>query len=1336
MNTTYRSKQQVTRMMARCTQGVAKVYPRCSQALGKLMSMLRVWLEYAWKQPRVWLEYAYSMPTVCLETKYLFPYGEQNIPTLGTKHSQPGNKTGFLRPFSSKRAELERRLLISLLLMLVLGSTSVWGQTKVSDGIYYIQNNATNKGYLWPSVTTNTTTDYRYLTTSLATSAEAVDNVNDVSYPAHDKSYSHWVVKNVTGGYIQLINPRLNKYVVIRQFPKANNTKSNEYGDRDVWLADEASAETVDYTYFVLNNDNSPYKISPKAGLNDVNNTSGYSLNSAQGDDREWLTWSDTSTPSKPRTGEGRGGLIQFYSGGTPAWSFISDLLDAPTISDVGANDVVTVTDANGLPDGYKIRYTTDGSIPTASSPVMEGNSFTVTSTFTLKAVVERYGVVLTKVAEKDVAPAPCATPVITYDNSTSKVSIASTTPECTFYYTTDGTAPTTSSTKYSSPFSINSSTTVMAIATKSGYPNSEIASVKVVFNPTITLETTIYTYDGSEKKPGVSVKDGETTIPNNEYTVEYSNNTDAGVATVNIEDIAGDDLIVYGSANFTINPKAVTITANDASKAYNGIALTESGFTNTALETDDTHTFTVVMTEGSTITNIGTKPNVIATVDGTAVTTGTETAIGNYLVTTANGTLTVNPKAVTITAKNASKAYDGTALTESGFTNTALETDDTHTFTVVMTEGSTITNIGTKPNVIATVDGTAVTTGTETAIGNYLVTTANGTLTITPKPLTITAGSDTKVYDSTPLTKNSYTHTELLTGDKIEGVTVTGSQTDAGTSDNVLSAAVIKNSNDDDVTANYHITYTNGTLKVTPKPITVKADNKWKAYGEADPRLTYTSGGLLNNDAITGTLSRVAGENVGTYAITVGGLTAGDNYEISFTGANLTIVKAELTVTANNHTITYGDAPAGNGVTCEGFVGEETSAVLGGTLAYDFSYTQYGDVGNTYTIKPKGLTSSNYEITFSTGRLTVSPKEVGLTWSETTFPYDGFPHAPTATATELVNGDKIGVTVSGAETNAGNSHTATASALTGTKKHNYKLPEANTQSFTITPKSIGGGTTLADGYTLNFGENNTILLTDDVIGSALVLSTDYSVGEDTDTSEGYSERTVTGKGNYTGSFTVRNASVAFSTDTEQDRWSGTFVAEKKNEGDIGFALPEGFTAFIISDIQGEWAIPEPLNYIPADVPVLLVANHQTQGFVVTEASSSEVTAITPDQKDKNMLEKVTEATSGYDPDTQSAPFTTKQIYLLYKNEFVFNKAGNLKKGKVYLNPNHTAPSPSPAPARLMIAWNHTTGIEDGRGKIEDGSSERWYTLDGRCLSGKPTTKGLYIVNGKKTVIK
>lgn len=426
-------------------------------------------------------------------------------------------------------------LVLALLLMSFLGSGSVWGQgIKVSDGIYYIQNNSATAGYLWPSLTTNTTTGYRYLTTSLDISAPEVNNNNKVSYPAHDKSYSHWVVKNVTGGYIQLINPRLNKYVVIRTFPKANNTKQNEYGDRDVWLTDEPAAEDIDYTYFVLNNNNSPYKISPKEGLNDVAPTSGYSLNSAAGNDRVWLTWSK-SADNKPQNGEGRDGLIQFYSSGTPAWSFTPDSLDAPTISDVDANSIVTVVDANGLPDGYNIRYTTDGNDPTASSPIMVGNSFTVTSSLTLKAVVERYGIVLTEVAEKTVAPAPCTTPIITYDHLTSNVSITCVTPSSTIYYTTNGDTPTTSSTAYSGPFPVNSPTTVKAIATHATRPSSDVEALAISQVATPTIQN-----NGSNAISITTATDGATIY----YTIDGSTPTTTstvytGPLTDNVSNVA-----------------------------------------------------------------------------------------------------------------------------------------------------------------------------------------------------------------------------------------------------------------------------------------------------------------------------------------------------------------------------------------------------------------------------------------------------------------------------------------------------------------------------------------------------------------------------------------------------------------------------------------------------------------------------------------------------------------------------------------------------------------------------------------------------------------------------
>ena len=155
----------------------------------------------------------------------------------------------------------------------------------------------------------------------------------------------------------------------------------------------------------------------------------------------------------------------------------------------------------------------------------------------------------------------------------------------------------------------------------------------------------------------------------------------------------------------------------------------------------------------------------------------------------------------------------------------------------------------------------------------------------------------------------------------------------------------------------------------INKAPLTITADAKSKTYGEADPALTYTQSGLVGTDAITGSLIRNAGVDVGDYAITQGTLTAGDNYAITFIGANLTIQQ----------------------------------------------------------------------------------KEVGLSWGMTTFTYNGNPQAPTATATGMVNGDAIGVTVTvaGDHTDVGN-YIATASALTGAKAGNYKLPAENTKAFSI----------------------------------------------------------------------------------------------------------------------------------------------------------------------------------------------------------------------------------------------------------------------------------------------
>lgn len=386
------------------------------------------------------------------------------------------------------------------------------------------------------------------------------------------------------------------------------------------------------------------------------------------------------------------------------------------------------------------------------------------------------------------------------------------------------------------------------------------------------------------------------------------------------------------------------------------------------------------------------------------------------------------------------------------------------------------------------------------------------------------------------------------------------------------------------------------------------------------------------------------------------------------------TIDKAPLTIKANDKTIGYGDEPDNDGVTYNGFVGNpaETESVLGGTLSYSYTtsgddphpYTpydpQYGNQGS-YVITPSGLTSTNYDITFSTGVLTVGKKSIG-------------------------------------------------------------------------------DCALAEGFTLSFDEDGNVILN---FGThTLNKDVDYTIGNEVVGTK-YSTRTLSGAGNYDGSVDIRNAIVHFTTDVNQADWSATFVAEKASATDIGHVLPEGMTAYIISGIEGTWAIPEPLGYIPAGVPVLLVTHEEKNGFLVKDAKTSEVTEITPTQKGYNKLKEVTDATPGYVTDTESenyqkALFNTKQIYVLYKNDFVLNKAGYLAKGKVYMdNPNYVAPSSS-APASLSIAWDNVTGIETvhGEGLMVNGQSDRWYTLDGRRLLGKPNVKGLYIVNGKKTVVK
>jgi alpha-tubulin suppressor-like RCC1 family protein len=83
--------------------------------------------------------------------------------------------------------------------------------------------------------------------------------------------------------------------------------------------------------------------------------------------------------------------------------------------------------------------------------------------------------------------------------------------------------------------------------------------------------------------------------------------------------------------------------------------------------------------------------------------------------------------------------------------------------------------------------------------------------------------------------------------------------------------------------------------LTIAPKTVTVTAAANTKEYLADDPDFNYVCSGLLGSDVLTGSLSRESGEDVGTYAITLGSLNAGNNYTIDYVGAVFTITAAVL---------------------------------------------------------------------------------------------------------------------------------------------------------------------------------------------------------------------------------------------------------------------------------------------------------------------------------------------------------------------------------------------------------------------------------------------------------
>ena len=398
--------------------------------------------------------------------------------------------------------------MLATLLLLVVGSGNILAQTGTNySGIYYLVNcgsgkngdpkmaditNPDNYFYLVPADNPQQdnkrdawfSSDYSaangdpekpYLTT-YKTKRDAAAIPTGVTNRPHN---SVWIVRFVSTDdgtdYYNIIHAATGKYVVYEPpYPNKTNRKSMHLLTTDT--PDENAK-------FAITTNSGNYNFRPKSI------TSGNRfLNTAQQNYNYYYS-SDAAADGDANYFRGLVGLWSAVGDGSD-WKPEATILTAPTISfDPDANTFTITYDL--LPTGYTILYTTDDSEPTiggATTSTYTGSPILVTESITVKAVVTRYGMALTEVATQALVPAGCAKPVITYDNTTSNVTISCTTPSSTIYYTTDGSTPTASSTEYSSPFSVISPTTVKAIATRATFTTSSVAefAIQQVAIPTI----------------------------------------------------------------------------------------------------------------------------------------------------------------------------------------------------------------------------------------------------------------------------------------------------------------------------------------------------------------------------------------------------------------------------------------------------------------------------------------------------------------------------------------------------------------------------------------------------------------------------------------------------------------------------------------------------------------------------------------------------------------------------------------------------------------------------------------------------------------------------------
>ena len=552
---------------------------------------------------------------------------------------------------------------------------------------------------------------------------------------------------------------------------------------------------------------------------------------------------------------------------------------------------------------------------------------------------------------------------------------------------------------------------------------------------------------------------------------------------------VIGNYSITYAiNTNGLITKLPITLTASANTKVYDGTisATATPTITTGALVSGDVGTYSETYdtkTQGI---------NKTITPTATILDATSASVIGNYSITYAtntNGVITKLP--ITLTATVNTKVYDGTiSATATPILTGILASGDVGVYSETYDTKSQGTNKTLTPT------GTILDPTNATMTGNYSITYASiNTGSITKLPITITASTNTKVYDGTI----SATATPTLTGTLVSGDVGTYSETydtkTQGINKTITPTATILDASNTSMIGNYSITYTIiNTGEITSKQLTIVDPTITKSK-EYDKTLTAnTTAGTLSGVVTVGLITdAVTASAVGTYStssvgtsktITVVYTLAGvdkDNYikpvdkvytDGVITAKQLTIADPTITKSKEYDKTLTANTTAGtlSGVVTVGLITDAVTASAVGTYSTS-------SVGTTKTITVvytlDGADKDNYikpvDKVYIDGVITAKQLTVtGITTANKQYDRTNTASVSGGTLVGVISPDLVNLTQSGtfAQVNVG-----TGIAITSTStidNTNYSLTQPTLTARDITPKVLT--VTATPGQTKVFG--------------------------------------------------------------------------------------------------------------------------------------------------------------------------------------------------------------------------------------------------------------------------